>query len=985
MELDQRGQDIVGYIDSIADDNDDWVRYAETEFGFGKEHLDQYSEDFGKDEFASLLSMTLMDTPDIYAQITGDYYKDFGVEIEEFLDVARTKAALAAEQAELAKTKLKLKSQEAKLNKPPPPPPEDTPETVLSLQKFAKEAADPDFATLGNVARLYTVGSLDFPDLFIGDAEHKSLPFHSANEFGVLLGPKNAKTHASRYKRFRRDFFGGDSGDIPHLFKKWQEIGKSHYNTDFGTPPENTGAFAGYIQIEDLGVEDGGGWDKGRFREKWENMAASLGDMAEFVRKHEIKSGTSRPPSPTASVGDEKQGEVLLPLEDGYKWKRGPPDWVLEQMRQLYKTDLFLQFARGPKQRPMDEQTMSFGRDLHYDIMIGLIMGTEKPPDLARYQPTKAKFRNIVSQYTDDFFWGDSSKLSVILEYYFRNGVIDRQNYPQSTVRGWARSSNSRNDDFSKNRAWNKETNKHAWVRAVKRYEQRQGGPEIVTPDNWADLFQKQTDTRPANGRVDRKRGRMGRGDKRGKKLKFSSGTKKPSFARPALAEVSAVFQSTASYATRKKTIRNYTMNSVAWKTASGESLTFGAIMQTITTGPQSISELPPGEKADAETQLNNLVQRLRGFYELVANGTFQKKQWTSWQATNRKLTPKFNTSFIALFNRIPEVIMGWEFRPSVFSEDNFNARMKILLEKVTPRNKRAQENLIDVLRKLQVEASHKKLKLPPSPSTPKKATKQIKIMKKRPRSLSLSKTPPNAPKTKSVKVSQSQGPKKFTLHTPTKKPKSPKYQKSPRLKKKFRSPRPSTGASYKSNTMRNFRAIMGDKNLGSPLKSFKLGSPAKSVASTAYTFNTQAAMYNAPIDRHVLVRLNQLLKPPQPDAPVVDSRAEQEAFGFRMKEWFGENQMRFPIENMVGSKHRFGDWIRLNTHKKSTNFTITRKAHNAHLTALMDFLKGRVPKVFEVFHGKTKIFDIHNIGELEPVVHKLLTRHAKIKIKIAW
>ena len=86
-ELDQRGQDIVSYLDSIADDEEDLVEFAEVEFGMDEQFRDQLGSDtFGSDEFALLLNHLRQNDPEHYEEITKGYYDEERAAIEEFLE-----------------------------------------------------------------------------------------------------------------------------------------------------------------------------------------------------------------------------------------------------------------------------------------------------------------------------------------------------------------------------------------------------------------------------------------------------------------------------------------------------------------------------------------------------------------------------------------------------------------------------------------------------------------------------------------------------------------------------------------------------------------------------------------------------------------------------------------------------------------------------------------------------------------------------------
>ena len=182
-------------------------------------------------------------------------------------------------------------------------------------------------------------------------------------------------------------------------------------------------------------------------------------------------------------------------------------------------------------------------------------------------------------------------------------------------------------------------------------------------------------------------------------------------------------------------------------------------------------------------------------------------------------------------------------------------------------------------------------------------------------------------------------------------------------------------------------KAIMQSKVSGPQfLSSFTVPSAPMSIASTHLSKFSMAPQVQKPLSKKFILKLSKLLVPIQPSGDVGDP--EDQIFGFRFNEWAKDNDKMFPVLNSVGTKHEFGDFVKLNIGKNNFTFSISRRAMNQHIHALMSLLRLKVGDF-----GKAKIFlkskkyevlsGIDTAEDLESSIHRLLGKKSKLIIKI--
>jgi len=139
------------------------------------------------------------------------------------------------------------------------------------------------------------------------------------------------------------------------------------------------------------------------------------------------------------------------------------------------------------------------------------------------------------------------------------------------------------------------------------------------------------------------------------------------------------------------------------------------------------------------------------------------------------------------------------------------------------------------------------------------------------------------------------------------------------------------------------------------------------------------------------IIRMARILKPIGEQKE--DDVADNQVFGFKYNDWLHQNEQSFPIMSMKGMKNTFGDYIRTNWHakKKSFTFSVSRKAKQSHITALLGFINLNLPTLnsMTVKIKRGKKFDtikgINTTGELRSSIEQETRRRARVYYKVTW
>ena len=118
----------------------------------------------------------------------------------------------------------------------------------------------------------------------------------------------------------------------------------------------------------------------------------------------------------------------------------------------------------------------------------------------------------------------------------------------------------------------------------------------------------------------------------------------------------------------------------------------------------------------------------------------------------------------------------------------------------------------------------------------------------------------------------------------------------------------------------------------------------------------------------------------------------DHQIYGFAFNEWLHQNVSMFPIASMKGKKRSFGQHIRGNKDNKSKHFifTVTRKASQTQLRALLTYIDERLPKLFLMTtYLKRKqwdqIKDVRSDSDLHELITTQLKAKSKVTVKLSW
>lgn len=127
-------------------------------------------------------------------------------------------------------------------------------------------------------------------------------------------------------------------------------------------------------------------------------------------------------------------------------------------------------------------------------------------------------------------------------------------------------------------------------------------------------------------------------------------------------------------------------------------------------------------------------------------------------------------------------------------------------------------------------------------------------------------------------------------------------------------------------------------------------GSPAKSNVSRVSRFS-MAAHQALALPTASIVHLSKLIRPMEPDVEKREALGDYQIFGFKYHDWLQQNETQFPILNTKGQKQHFGEDIVVSYQRLSRmlTFSVGKKATDAHVSALLDFIRTHLPALGSV------------------------------------